>query len=158
MVYNKYILAVASTIPIAGNCLEDFRLLNDDGITWSNSISMGPKVLKSTCVNKNLYKVLADDSCTYIVQVVGTEVSTYNEFYLAVSNTIPTLGKYLDSIHILHSETQSAQNINKDAVISQGSPLGRNLYKVIADNSMYLVQVPELEKNDRQRNITDDGR
>ena len=45
MVYNKYILAVASTIPIAGNCLEDFRLLNDDGITWSNSISMGPKVL-----------------------------------------------------------------------------------------------------------------
>ena len=146
MVYNKYILAVASNIPIAGNCLEDFRLLNDDGITWSNSISMGPKVLKSTCVNKNLF------------QVVGDEISTYNEFHLAVSNTIPTPGKYLDSIHILHSESQSAQDINKDAVISQCSPLGRNLYKVIADNSMYLVQVPELEKNDRQRNITDDGR
>ena len=151
---KKFYLAIASNIPTIGNYLKNFRLLQEDGFTWGSCISIGPRVLECSCVNKNLFRVLADDNRTYIIQIIGLEVVEYNKFYLAVSNTIPIPGNYLDSIHVLHDDRNTAI-YNKNKVISHCSSLGRNLYKVIADNSMYLVQVPELERNEREKNITD---
>lgn len=151
MVHKKFYLAVASNIPMEEEYLENFRLLQEDCITWGPCISIGPRVLECSCINKNLYKVLADDYRTYIVQIVGHEVASYNEFYLATSNSIPAPGNHLDSIQVLHVDNNAATYNNKNKIISQCSPLGRNLYRVIADNSIYLVHVSEIERDERQR-------
>ena len=155
---KKFYLAVASNIPSIGNYLKDFRLLQEDGFTWGSCISIGPRVLECSCVNKNLYKVFADDNRTYIIQIIGFEVVEYNKFYLAISDRIPSAGNRLDSIHILHDDNSIIAYNNKNKLISQCSPLGRNLYKVISDNSMYLVQVAELERDERERSCIDAGR